>query len=293
MRRLNLPFLTNEPHHKSGQPMHIAGAPDQWPRDFSGRHIFLGDALDRLCLTAGCREKLHNGGLWFQVSLVNRYDFFAGPMPDLNDDDVIVIAAALLASDYLCQIFHDEEFGEPVLAHHHWRQFRTWFMDPDNFDVPHPNPIDLILEALAKGELRAIGRPKWSGEEWQIPTDFWERRTNEARLVLASCAIDSERVFGFSTRFDSDVFLTKESFDQFRRSFATRLRPGKRVLSDEEVLTLFERYRPRYLAGLRWHDLISELMKTHKVGNRKRIREIGNLVPWRRLPGRQPKPGQS
>ncbi len=215
-------------------------------------------------------------------------------MPPLNEGDQVIIAASLLASDYLCQILHDEEFNEPVLEHHHWRQFRTWFMDADLFDVPNPNPLDLVVEALAKGELRAIARPKRFGEEWEIPTTFWERRTNEARLVLASCAIDSERVFGFSTRFDSDVFLTNESFDPFRRGFASRLKTRNRELSEQEILALFERNRPRYLAGgLRWHDFIAELMKTYKLQNRDRIRKIGDLVPWKRSPGRQPKPDQS
>lgn len=263
--------------------MHLAGCPDRWPRIVAGDKLSLADALDRLCIVAACRDHLHTGTLWYP-DFMWRLD---GPPVDSRQRTLFV--AALLASDCHRELVPDDGSGVAIVTDEVMKQFRAWFDEIPPWEVPSRRPLDLVIEAFAKGEIAAIGRPKGRGDEWPIPPDFWERRPGEALMALASCAIDSKRLYEPSVAFDSDVIIDAADFEAYLKGFAARMRE-KQDLSWQQIVEIFERYRKPYEAcdfGL--HELISKIMRDHHLKDRDNIRKIAQALPWKKNPGRQPR----
>lgn len=261
--------------------MHVASSPDRWPKDILGNKVFLADALDQLCLAADRQRDLHGGLLWYPG-----FDFRTDVIrPDQYDRTLVI--AALIASDYKAQIAYAPETGLAILTDEDWHRFIKWFDDIPPWEIRDPNPLDHIVDALARNELVAIGRPKGPGGEFLIPPDFWERRQAEARLVLASCSIDRHRAYEPSIAFDCDVFLEKAGFTPFLASFAARLRK-KQEATVQQVIAIFQRHRGLYEAGkILWHELIAKIMRENHLKNRDRIRTIGKSLSWKEPPGRR------
>ncbi len=112
-------------------------------------------------------------------------------------------------------------------------------------------------------------------------------------MALASCAIDSKRIYEPSVAFDSDLIIEAAAFQEYLKGFAARMRQ-KRTLPWREVAGIFERYREPYEAGeFGLHELISIVMRDHHLKDRDKIREIAQALPWKKSIGRQPKRGKS
>lgn len=262
--------------------MHLSGSPDRWPRVVASDRISLADALDRLCVVAACRDALHRGTLWYPGWVSSE-----GLPKDRHLRTRFI--AAILAWDCRRELHPDASTGAAIVDDGDWAQFYTWYEAILPWEAPSRRPLDLVIEALARGDILAIARPRGSGPEVLIPADFWERCPGEALMVLASCAIDSKRIYEPSVAFDSDLIIESAGFQEYLKGFAARMR-AKRTLPWQEVVAIFERYREPYEAGeFGLHELISKVMRDHHLKDRDNIRQIAQALPWKKSIGRQPR----
>lgn len=180
-----------------------------------------------------------------------------------------------------------------LLGQKDWAKMHELYRSIPPSDAPAENPLDKLIEAFATNRLRAFVRPRGEGAERQIPEEFWRRRPMEARLALATCAVDSSKLFEGGMLHDGDLFVAESDFEGFIVGLDAGARTRKATpISDDIIMGELAARRDKYLRGdLTKDTLAGEVNSSLNLRDKKRVLELTDRFTWIRGKGRPSKLG--